>query len=280
LTAATVRTVDGAELSVEAIGNPEAPAILLIGGATWSRDWWDDELCARLAGAGRLVVRYDARATGESTSYPAGAPGYTGADMVADAIAVLDHLGIGSAHVVGLSMGGGIAQRLGLDHPERVASLTLISTGPIEHDGELPGIAPELEAAIAGAPPESDWSDRDAVVAHIVEAERPYAAPGAYDAERVRAVAERVVDRSRDVEASMKNHFLIDDGPPSTRRLGELGAIPTLVLHGSDDPLLPPAHGRALAASIPGARFVELDRMGHELPPPRTWDVVIPLLVG
>jgi pimeloyl-ACP methyl ester carboxylesterase len=280
LTAATVRTADGAELSVEAIGDPEAPAMLLLGGATWSRDWWDDELCARLAAAGRLVVRYDARDTGESTSYPAGAPGYTGADMVADAIAVLDHLGIGSAHVVGLSMGGGIAQRLGLDHPERVASLTLISTGPIEYDGELPGIAPELEAAIAGAPPEPDWSDRDAVVAHIVEAERPYAAPGTYDADRVRAVAERVVDRSRDVESSMKNHFLIDDGPPSTRRLGELGAIPTLVLHGSDDPLLPPAHGRALAASIPGARFVELERVGHELPPPRAWDVVVPLLVG
>ncbi len=85
-------------------------------------DWWEDELCSRLADRGRLVVRYDNRDTGRSTSYPAGAPGYTGADQVGDAVAVLDALDIDRAHVVGPSMGGGIAQRLALEYRDRLAT--------------------------------------------------------------------------------------------------------------------------------------------------------------
>ncbi|HEV8153247.1 MAG TPA: alpha/beta fold hydrolase, partial [Solirubrobacteraceae bacterium] len=99
----------GAELCVETTGDPGAPPILLIAGASSSMDYWDEELCRRLAGRGRRVVRYDHRDTGRSTSYPAGAPGYTGADLTTDALAVLDGLGLDRAHLVGLSMGGGIA---------------------------------------------------------------------------------------------------------------------------------------------------------------------------
>ena len=88
----TVRVGDGAQLCVEAIGDRDDPALLLIGGATWSMDWWEEGLCRRLADRGRLVVRYDQRDTGRSTSYPPGAPGYTPADLVADAVAVLDAL--------------------------------------------------------------------------------------------------------------------------------------------------------------------------------------------
>jgi pimeloyl-ACP methyl ester carboxylesterase len=141
----TVRVDDAAQLCVEAIGDRNDQAILLIGAMTWSMDWWEDDLCRRLADRGRLVVRYDNRDTGRSTSYPPGAPRYTGADLVTDAIAVLDELGLDRAHAVGLSMGGGIAQRLALEHRQRLATLTLMSTSPIDPRIEgLPGVAPAL----------------------------------------------------------------------------------------------------------------------------------------
>jgi pimeloyl-ACP methyl ester carboxylesterase len=280
VTTTTVRVGAGAQLCVETIGAPGDPALLLIGAATWSMDWWEDELCSRLADRGRLVVRYDNRDTGRSTTYPAGAPGYTGADMVADAFAVLDALGIDRAHVVGLSMGGGIAQRLALDHRDRVATLALMSTspiGPVESD--LPDMAPELRAALARERPEPDWGDRGAVVDHIVEENRPYAGPGNFDEPRVRALAGRVFDRSNDIAASLANHFLLDSDEPGHARLDELGGLPTLVLHGTADPLFPPGHGRALADAIPGARLVELEGVGHELPPPSAWALLVDTLI-
>jgi pimeloyl-ACP methyl ester carboxylesterase len=269
---------DGAQICVEAIGDPGDPAILLIAGAACSMDWWDDELCRRLAGRGRLIVRYDNRDTGRSTAYPPGSPGYAGADMVADAVAVLDELQIDRAHVVGLSMGGGIAQHLAVDHRDRVATLTLISTtsaGPGQEG--LPGMTAQLKAALADEPPEPDWDDRDAVVDHIVKAERPFAGPGDFDEPHVRALAGRVYDRSNDIAASLANHWLVDAAQPA--RLSELRGLPTLVLHGTADPFFPPAHGRALADEIRGARLVELDGVGHQLPPPRTWDLVVATLI-
>ena len=276
----TVEVDDEAHICAEAIGDRDDPAILLIGGATWSMDWWEDDFCRRLAGHRRLVIRYDHRDTGCSTSYPPGSPGYTGAQLVTDAIAVLDALGIDQAHVVGLSMGGGIAQRLALEHRRRLATLTLISTSPIDPRIEgLPGVAPEIEATFADETPEPDWHDREAVVDHIVEGERPYAGPGNFDEPRLRAIARRVFDRTNDIAASMTNHFILDDTGPADAQLSRLRGLPTLVLHGTADPLLPPAHGRALARAIPGARLVELDRVGHQLPPPHTWDRVIDTLV-
>ena len=177
-----VRVGDGAQICVETIGDRDDPAILLIGGAAWSMDWWDDDLCRRLADRGRLIVRYDNRDTGRSTTYPPGSPGYASADMVTDAVAVLDELQIDRAHVVGLSMGGGIAQRLALDQRDRVATLTLMSTssaGPGEEG--LPGMTAQLQAALADEVPEPDWDDRDAVIDYIVEGERPFAGPGDFD---------------------------------------------------------------------------------------------------
>jgi pimeloyl-ACP methyl ester carboxylesterase len=122
---------NGVELCVETFGDPGDPAVLLISGATGSMDWWEDEFCHRLACGERYVIRYDHRDTGRSASYPAGAPGYTGTDLVTDAVGLLDTLGVARAHLVGVSMGGGIAQQAALDHPDRVASLTLIANSPI-----------------------------------------------------------------------------------------------------------------------------------------------------
>lgn len=269
----------GVRVCVEAIGGRDSPAILLIGGATWSMDWWEEELCRRLADSGRLVVRYDQRDTGRSTHWPPGSPTYTGTDLVADAIAVLDGLGIDRAHVVGFSMGGGIAQRLAREHRNRIETLTLMSTSPIDGGEDLPGPTQQVLATFDSGGDPLNWGDRDAVVDHIVEGERPYAGPGQFNAPHLRALAEQVFDRSDNIESSLTNHFLLaDDDPESDRRVRDLVDLPTLVVHGTADPMFPLAHGRALAGMIPGARMLELDDVGHQLPPPSTWQRLLTAL--
>lgn len=274
-----LRVSDEVQLCAEVIGERADPAVLLISGATWSMDWWDDELCQQLSDRGRLVVRYDQRDTGRSTSYPPGSPGYTGADLVEDAVAVLDGIGIDRAHVVGLSMGGGIAQRLAIAHRERVATLTLISTSPIDTGIEgLPGPTPEIQATFSSDEPEPAWHDREAVVDYVVEGERPYAGPGNFDGSRLRVLAGRVFDRTNDMAASMTNHFMLDTGRAGDHRLSQLAGVPTMILHGTADPMFPLPHGKALAESIPGARLIELAGVGHQFPPPHTWDLVVDAL--
>ena len=277
-----VTTSGGAELCTEAIGDRGHPPILLIAGASASMDYWDEELCMGLAERGRLVVRYDHRDTGRSTSWPAGAPDYTGADLAADPVSVLDGLALPKAHVVGLSMGGGIAQQLALERRDHLLSLTLIATSPVDDSGGgLPAPAPRLRAALDQPPPEPDYGDREAVIRHLIEIDRPYAGAGTFDEPRRRAIAARVADRSRDVAASLANHWLvIGRGEQVRGRLSDLAGLPTLVVHGTEDPLFPPAHGRALAAAIPGARLIELEGMGHELPPRHHWDVLVDALAG
>jgi pimeloyl-ACP methyl ester carboxylesterase len=271
----TVERPDGTTLAVETLGRDDDPVLLLIGGAGWSRDWWDDELCDRFVAAGLWVVRYDHRDTGESTHWPPGAPGYTGADLTADALAVLDALGVRRAHLAGLSMGGGIAQSLALTVPERVASLTLIATTPVDpRVGALPGVTPELAALFADGVPEPDHGDPAAAVEALVEGERPFAGPDAFDEARVRAIARRVVARSRDLAASA-NHDTVLGGHTGPDDLRVLAGLPTLVVHGGCDPLLPVEHGRALADAIPGARLLEIHGMGHQLPPAASWDPVV-----
>jgi pimeloyl-ACP methyl ester carboxylesterase len=270
-----------AELCVETIGDAAHPAVLLISGMAASMDWWDDELCGRLAGAGRHVIRYDHRDTGQSTSYPAGAPGYSGRELTTDAVAVLDGLGVPRAHVVGVSMGGAIAQELGAEFPDRVLSLTLIGTSPVDRgDAALPPPVPRLAAQFTDPPPEPDWADREAAIEAIVQAERDYAGSIPADEPRLRALAGRVYDRTRDMAATQRNHAAAeDDEHEHGDRLAAIAA-PTLVLHGTEDPLFPLGHGEALAARIPGARLIVLEGMGHQVPPPELWDVVVPALVA
>jgi len=275
----TARTRD-AELCVQTFGVPADPPVLLIHGAAAAMDWWEDDFCTRLADGGRFVVRYDHRDTGRSTTYPPGAPGYTGRDLVDDALAVLDTVGVTSAHLVGQSMGGALAQVLALEHPERVVSLTLITTSPVGRLPEglgLPPMTDDLAATFAQGGAAADPADRAAVVDQLVDSFRPYAGSRRFDEAGIRAVAERVVDRSHDM-ASAGNHFLVDPGPEPTRTLDQL-MMPTLVIHGDEDPLFPLPHGEALAGLIPGARLLVLDRTGHELPR-STWDLVLPALLA
>ena len=161
--------LDDVELDYETFGDAADPAILLIAGAASSMDRWEPAFCERLADAGRFVIRYDHRDTGGSTTYPPGEPGYTGDDLDADALALLDHLGIERAHLAGISMGAGISQDIALNHPERVRSLTLIAASPIgPGERDLPGMSDALRALFTEEQAEPDWADRDAAIAFLL----------------------------------------------------------------------------------------------------------------
>jgi pimeloyl-ACP methyl ester carboxylesterase len=122
------------ELCVQAFGHAGDPVILLIRGSAASMDWWEDDFCERLAAGRRFVIRYHHRDTGRPVSYQPGAPACTLRDLAADAVGLLDAFGVARAHLVGMSVGGAIAQLMALDHPGRVASLTLIATSMTNHD--------------------------------------------------------------------------------------------------------------------------------------------------
>lgn len=223
----------GVEICVEEFGNQADPTVLLITGAAASMLDWDQEFCERLAAGRRHVVRYDHRDTGGSSKSEPGKPDYTGDALVMDSLHVLDALEVERAHIVGLSMGGGIAQDLALVHPARVLSLTLIATTAAVNDSafdDLPGMTAEAAAEFAAAP-----------------------------------------------EAS-HNHFAMEQGTTPSVPLDSIG-VPTLVIHGTDDPFFPLPHGETLATRIPGARLLVLDGVGHEPPPPPSYDVVVPAIL-
>ena len=267
--------VNGIDLCVETLGNPADPAILLIHGSGASLDWWEDEFCDRLVAAGRFVIRYDHRDTGQSVAYEPGKPGYTGDDLVADAAGVIEAVDVSRAHVVGISMGGAIAQNVTLEHPARVETLTLISTSAMGPG--LPGMAERAQAFFARRrPPIDDWP---ALLDYLVDFNRALASEQRpFDADGTRALWERALGRANNVESMLGNHDLVAGGGDWHERLGEI-SVPTLVIHGDDDPLMPLPHGEALADAIPGARLLVLEATGHELPR-RTWDVVVPQIVA
>ena len=269
---------DGARLCVETFGDPADPAVLLIGGAASPMDYWEDGFCESLAAGGRWVVRYDARDTGRSTTWPVGKPGYTFAELKADPVAVLDGLGLERAHVVGLSMGASIATTLATRHRDRVLTLTLATSSPGGPD--LPAPSAAVSASFTEPAPPVDPADRAALVAKMVADLRLFTGTLPFDEEHVRALVERIVDRS-DAPAAADNHWLLvggdDDEEPTD--IGSI-AVPTLVWHGSADPLFPLPHGRAYADRIPNARLVVLEGVGHEYPPPSTWDIVVTELLA
>lgn len=269
---------NGVDLCIETFGATGDPAVLLIGGASASMDWWDDEFCARLA-EDRHVIRYDLRDTGRSVASPAGEPNYTNADLAADALGILDALGIERAHIVGISMGGGIAQRIAVEHPERVASVTFMSTtpgGPGTGGDDLPPPEPQVLASFDGGDePGPDLSTKEGLYEAFLAGERIYAGDHPIDEDALRTLSHRVFDRTTDVAASLSNHFLAESGAEPVRpRLAEITA-PALVLHGTKDPLFPFAHAEALAREIPGAKLVALEGAGHQMPPRALWDVVL-----
>jgi pimeloyl-ACP methyl ester carboxylesterase len=273
-----ILNANGVQLCAETFGERRDPAILLIMGSAASMDWWEEELCERIAREGRFVIRYDHRDTGRSVSYPPGEPSYTGGDLVEDALGLLDALGVKCAHLVGISMGGALAQILALGYPDRIASLALISTSFADRDrSDLPGMSDQTAARFAIERP--DWSSRAEVIDYLMELQRASVSESVpMDEDAVRIVATRMFDRTTDIEAALTNHDLIDPADPPQRRLEEL-SIPTVVIHGLDDPLFPFEHGRALAETIPSAQLLALEDVGHELPR-RAWDLVVSAILA
>jgi pimeloyl-ACP methyl ester carboxylesterase len=234
--------------------------------------WWEEGFCRRLADGGRFVIRFDHRDTGRSATYEPGRPGYTGADLVADAAGVLDAYGIPAAHVVGLSAGGAIAQLLALDFADRVLSLVLISTSPaLPGERRLPPPTEAFTRYVTTA--ELDWSDAESVIEYLVDYSRLLAGgQREFDEVAVRELARHDVERARNFAAA-QNHDILADDERSREPLSSV-AVPTLVIHGTADPMFPPAHGEALAAEIPGARLLRLEGAGHGVDR-ADWEVVL-----
>jgi pimeloyl-ACP methyl ester carboxylesterase len=275
-TAERIVRANGVDLCTEPFGNPADPPILLVMGIGASMLWWEEGFCRMLAERGRFVLRYDHRDTGRSVTYQPGRPGYTTADLVADAAGVLDAYGIAAAHVVGVSAGGALAQLLALDFPDRVRSLVLISTSAaLPASGGLPPPTREFTRFVATA--EVDWSDAASVIAYLVGYGRVLAGGRRpFDAAAARELARREVERARDVAAA-QNHDAIPDGRLPSRPLSAIAA-PTLVIHGTADPMFPLGHGQALAGEIPGARLLPLEGAGHGVHRP-DWATIVGAIV-
>lgn len=267
---------NGVEFCTEPFGDLADPPILLVMGLGGSMLWWEAGLCRMLADGRRFVIRYDHRDTGRSVTYEPGHPEYTGADLVADAAGVLDAYGIPAAHVVGVSAGGAIAQLLALDFADHVLSLVLISTSPaLPGERGLPPPTEEFARFVTTV--EVDWSDAESVIEYLVDYSRVLAGgQRPFDETAARELARRDVERARNFAAA-QNHDAIPDDGRSRQPLSSI-QVPTLVIHGTADPMFPLEHGEALAAEIPGARLLTLEKAGHGVDR-SDWETIVRAIV-
>jgi proline iminopeptidase len=279
----TTASVRGIELDYDSFGAAGAPAIVLIMGLGMPGVAWPDALVEGLVAAGFRVIRFDNRDSGHSGKVAGGrlpdlrvaiarailrrkviAP-YTLDAMADDTVGLMDALGIGRAHLVGASMGGMIAQNVAALHPQRVASLTSIMSSTGNPSLRVALGKPSALRAILSRP--AGTSDVEALVEHYVRVFGVIGSPGfAIDGDLLRQNLRRVVSRGIHPAATARQLLAIlasGDRRPLLARI----VAPTLVVHGSDDPLLPVAAGRDTAACIPGARLEIVEGMGHDLPP-------------
>jgi pimeloyl-ACP methyl ester carboxylesterase len=263
----------GVTLCYETYGDQSEPTALLIMGLGTQMVAWQESFCEELASRGLHVVRFDNRDSGHSTHLQGPPPtigqllrrsrraaSYTLADMAEDAAGLLSELELEPAHVIGASMGGMIAQTLAARHPERVRSLVSImsTTGKLLRGQPALRIYPIF---LRRAP-----AERDAFIAHM---ERLFAAIGSpglpRDLDDIRELAAVSYDRDHDHDAAGRQLAAIIAAGDRTAELRAIGA-PTLVIHGSADPLVAPSGGRATARAIAGARLMIIEGMGHDLP--------------
>jgi len=273
--------VGSVELVYETIGDPSDAPLLMVMGLGMQLIHWDRELCELLAERGFHVIRFDNRDTGLSTKIrgpvpnvmrlmagmPAQVP-YVLRDMAGDTFGLLDHLGIERAHVVGASMGGMIAQTIAIEHPDRVLSLCSIMSNTGSRWSGQPKLA-TYRVLLSVQP-----SDRDDFIQHVLRMYRVIGSPDFdRDEDDLRDIAGRSYDRGRNPAGSGRQlAAIIASGD---RRAGLRGLdVPTVVIHGTKDPLVSPSGGRATAKAIPGAKLVRIEGMGHDLPR-QTWPRII-----
>lgn len=258
---------DGVKLAVQTFGSPEDQPLVMIMGATASMLGWPDELCVALASRDLFVLRFDHRDTGASTSVPLGEAKYAVEDMASDVLAVMEDHDLSTAHLMGMSLGGYIAQTLALSAPERVRSLILIAAEPLGWDGTpLPHISDAFMAHF-GKLEVLDWTDKAAVIDFLLEIER-LSAGSAYpfDENRVRHRIGEVLARA-DQPASMFNHSTVETRENWTGLFRKIQQ-PVLVIHGEEDPVLPIENGRAIVNGVANGELLVLPGVGHELPIP------------
>ncbi len=275
--------VGAVELEYEVRGTG-VPLVLVMGiGAQLV--FWEDELVERFVARGFQVIRFDHRDIGLSTRLdhlPVPRPGrtvlralarlsvdapYTLSDMAGDVIGLLDHLGIDRAHVVGVSMGGMIAQHLAIEHPRRIHSLTSVMSTPGKL--RLTWSDPRALVALFGPAPRTAEQAED----NIVKTFRVIGGAQPADEERLRRTARRAFERGLSPRGFLRHFAAIAASGDRTGRLGKV-RTPALIIHGADDPLIRPAAGRATARAIPGARYVEVAGMAHFMPR-RLWDELV-----
>lgn len=281
----------GVELEYETFGLPGDPALLLVNGFTAQLIGWESGLCQQLADRGRFVIRYDNRDCGLSTrldGVPAptfaelmaarksGAPvppvPYSLSDFAADGVALLDVLGIDTAHVAGRSMGGMIVQTMAINHASRVASLiSIMSTTGETHYGRATKSA---NAALLRVPP----SDREEYIAQTVEARRTYGSPRYFDAADVADRAAHEFDRAYYPQGAARQLAAIMTAPDRVEALSRL-RVPTLVIHGRADTAIGVSGGERTAELIPGATLLVLNDMGHDIPTP-LWPIVVDAMIS
>lgn len=275
---------NGIEIEYESFGDPKAAPLLLIGGLGSQLTGFDQEFCEQLRDRGFHVIRYDNRDAGLSTKMEAAGepdlmaafggnanPAYKLDDLAADAASLLSALDIRAAHIVGVSMGGFIAQLVAINHPDQVLSLTSIMSGPGGED-EVPP-QPEGADVLMRVPPPT----REGRIEHGLWIRKTLKGPGdPFDEAMEMRQVERAYDRSYYPVGTGRQLVAILAAESRTERLRRL-KVPALVIHGTDDVLVPVENGRLVANAIPGARLVEFEQMGHNLPE-RVWPKVLDAL--
>ncbi|MBO0959652.1 alpha/beta hydrolase [Neobacillus sp. MM2021_6] len=257
--------INGIDICTESFGNSANPAVLLIMGAMCSMVYWDDEFCQQLANRGHFVIRYDNRDVGRSTTYDPGTSNYTVVDMANDAVGVLDAYQIEQAHFVGMSLGGMIAQVVAVSYPRRVLTMTLMSSslfGSDNNNRNLPPMDEKILAYHANAGT-LDWSDKKAVANYLVAGSKILCGSShTFDEKRAFRQVTMEINRANNL-LSMFNHSLLKGDDFYEDKIKEIN-IPSLVIHGTEDTILPFEHALALVDEIPNSLLVSLKGTGHE----------------
>lgn len=254
-----------AQLATVVRGEPLRGTILLAMGATASMLWWPDPLLDGLAAGGYQVICFDHRDTGRSTTRPPGELSYDLGDLAGDLVAILDSYGVSHAHLVGMSLGGYLAQIVSLRQPERVLSLTLVASEPFGISYEAEGIADNLMAHF-GTMASLDWSDRVAVAAFLLKiAELSSGTRSPFDHRAALDRIEGELSRTSSMQSAF-NHSMLPGAIDLELTAADLFG-PVLIIHGSEDPVISVNAARKSAQVIPRSELMILEGVGHELLP-------------